>query len=69
MIGKLISEYMKANGIKQSYVAEKVGITPSVMSDICIRNRKIDCLLYYRICCVLGVPYEFFIEKTLNNNG
>lgn len=61
MVGKRISEYLTDNGIKQSFVAEKVGITKSQMSDICTKGRSIDCVTYYKICKTLNVPLEMFL--------
>lgn len=63
MVGSRIKEYLKSNGIKQSYVADEVGITDSLMSAICNKDRAIDCLVYYKICKLLNVPYEYFIEE------
>lgn len=63
MVGKRIDEYLTENGIKQSFVAEKVGIEPSRMSGICKKGRNIDCVLYYKICKVLNVPFETFMEE------
>ena len=63
MVGLKIKEYLEENGIKQSFVAEKVGITPSRMSEIVNKQNKIiDCVLYYKICKVLNVPLELFLE-------
>jgi transcriptional regulator with XRE-family HTH domain len=63
MIGAAIKNYLDANGIKQAFVAEKVGITPGQMSDICNNGRKtIDCVLYYKICRALNVPLDLFFE-------
>ena len=62
MVGKKIKKYLKEHGIKQGYVAEMVGISSSRMSDICNRDRAIDCVLYQKICKALGVPLETFLE-------
>lgn len=63
MIGRLIKEYLEKEGIKQNVVAEKVGISANTMSDICSEKRKtIDCIEYYKICKVLGVPLNYFLE-------
>ena len=62
MIGKLIKEYLQDKGIKQNYVAERAGITDNAMSDICNGKRDIGCIEYYKICKVLGVPLEYFLE-------
>ena len=63
MVGKNIGQYLIENGIKQSFVAEKVGIPKSQMSDICTKDRSVDSVLYYRICKVLNVPLEQFLEE------
>lgn len=62
MVGNNIKEYLTQNGLKQTYLADKLGISSSKMYDICNRDKGIDCVLYYKICKVLNVPYEFFIE-------
>lgn len=63
MVGRKIGQYLKENGIKQSFVAEKVGIAPSKMSDICNKDMNIDCILYYKICKVLNVSLETFLTE------
>lgn len=60
-VGKRIGQYLTDNGIKQAFVAEKVGITRPQMSDICNKDRTIDCVLYYKICKTLNVPLETFL--------
>ena len=62
MVGKRIGQYLKANGIKQAFVAEKVGISCPQMSDICTKGRSVDCVLYYKICKALNLPLETFLE-------
>lgn len=62
MVGKKIGEYLKDNGIMQSFVAEKVGIPKAKMSDICSKDRSVDCVTYYKICKVLNVPLETFLK-------
>ena len=63
MIGILIKQYLVENGIKQAFLSEKCGFTPSVVSDICMGNRKVDCVEYTRICKALNLPLEYFFEK------
>ena len=60
MIGTNIRAYLKENGIKQAYVAERAGIPSSQMSRICNGKRNIDCVTYYKICTVLNVPLDLF---------
>ena len=62
MVGKRIGQYLKDHGITQSFVAEKVGIDKPRMSEICTKGRSIDCVLYYKICKALNVPFETFLE-------
>lgn len=61
MVGKKISEYLVANGIKQTFLADKTGMTSSVISDICNSKRKIDCIEYFKICKALNLPLEYFM--------
>lgn len=63
MVGRRIKEYLKENGIKQTFVAEKSGLSNSVISDICSRGRKIDVVEYYKICKALNVPLETFLDE------
>lgn len=62
VIGGKIKIYLKDNGIKQSFVAEKSGLTESIISDICNEKRKVDVIEYYKICKALQVPLNYFLE-------
>lgn len=62
MVGKKIDEYLADNGIKKSWLADKVGIDAPRLTDICKNGRVIDCVLYYKICKALNVPLETFVE-------
>ena len=63
MIGLRIKEYLVQNGIKQSFLSEKTGMAPSVISDICTGKRKdLGVVDYYKICNALGVSMDFFVE-------
>lgn len=61
-IGKKIQDYLRENGIKQSFVAERSGLTDSIISDICNDKRKVDVIEYYKICKALQVPLNHFLE-------
>jgi len=61
MVGAKIKDYLQRNGIKQTFLAEKTGLSNSQISDICNHDRKIDCIEYYRICKALDVPLGMFI--------
>jgi transcriptional regulator with XRE-family HTH domain len=63
MIGLRIKTYLDEHGIRYAFLAEKLHITPSVMTDLLKGKRKIDCVEYYKICEILGVNLEFFFEQ------
>lgn len=62
MISKRIKKYLEENGIKQAFVAEKIGIGASQLNRVLNTGRKIDCVTYYKICRALNVPLEYFME-------
>ena len=62
MIGNRIKEYLRDNGIKQSYLAEKTGLSNCQISDIVNHDRRIDCVEYYKICNALNVPLDHFMQ-------
>lgn len=64
MVGARIKEYLQQNGIKQTFLSEKTGISTNKISDICIHDRRIDCVDYYKICKALNVPLEMFLEDS-----
>ena len=63
-IGIKIKEHLDQNGIKYSFVAEKANIPAPVMSVILSGSRDVKILEYYRICRVLNVPFEKFIDNS-----
>ena len=63
MVGAKIKEYLAEKGIKQSFLAQKTGLTDHAISDICNKDRRIDCVEYYKICKALDVPLETFLEE------
>jgi transcriptional regulator with XRE-family HTH domain len=64
MVGKKIKKYLSENGIKQNFLSEKTDISISKISRICSGEVKnIDCVEYYKICKVLGVPFEYFLSE------
>lgn len=62
MVGKRIKNYLIENGIKQTFLAEKTGLSTMVISDICNKDRKIDVVEYEAICSALNVPLEKFLR-------
>ncbi len=61
-IGIKIGNYLRDNGIKQTFLCDKTGISAGVMSDICTGKRKsVDCIDYYKICKALGLDLLTFL--------
>lgn len=65
MIHDVIREYIKSNGIKQTFIAEKLGVSDRTVTDMLNGNRKITAEEYYLLCKVLGVPMTYFFDKIL----
>lgn len=55
MLGTYLKQYMKNNGIKQSYLSEKTGITQQTLTAILDGQRKMEVAEYYDICAAIGV--------------
>ena len=62
MLGMLIKEYMRKNGIKQSYVADKIGMPPQVLGQILNGNRKIETKEFFVLCEAIGVDAVEFAQ-------
>lgn len=61
-VQKRIKDYLTEHGIKQGFLAEKLGVTDSIISAMLNGNRNIDCIEYFEICRALDVPLETFFE-------
>lgn len=62
MVGAKIKAYLVENGIKQTFLAQKAGLTDSRVSDICNGSaQRIDCIEYYKICKALNLDLEYFM--------
>lgn len=62
MLGALAKEYMQNNGIKQSYVAEKIGMSPQVLGQILNEKRKIEATEFFNMCEAMGVDAAEFAK-------
>ncbi len=69
MVGKDIKSYLKENGIKQNFVAQKIGIPATTLNSMLSEKQKLSVDIYFRICYVLGEsPLRFApsFEKTMS---
>jgi transcriptional regulator with XRE-family HTH domain len=63
MVVDEIAEYVKAKGIKQSVIAEAIGITPQAMSDTLRGERALKAEEFVDICAFLEVPMSKFVNR------
>lgn len=62
-VGKYLKNIIENKGLKQSHVAEMVGMTPQVLGQIMAGRRKIEVSEYYSICVAMGEnPTKVAIE-------
>lgn len=63
MVGKKIKKYLDENGIKYSFVAEKIGMPMNMFSPLLSGKRKMSAEEYLLICNAIGVDAGYFDEK------
>ena len=63
MLGLKIKKYMDAKGIKQTFLADKTGMSTQIVNAILNGNRKIEAVEYYSICKALDRPLNYFMEE------
>ena len=62
-MGEKIRAYLDSHGIKQTFLAEQTGLAYQIISDICLKGRKVEATEYKKICDALGVPLDYFFEE------
>lgn len=68
MVGAYLKAYMKEKGIKQSFVAEKINLSPQILSAMLNGQRKIEVKEYYAICSAMEAnPTEIAIGAGIYN--
>ena len=63
MLYEKIKVYIEHAGIKQNYIAEKIGVSPAVLSAMLTGKRNIIAEEYFSICAALGVSVGMFIDE------
>lgn len=53
MIGAYLKAYMKEKGIKQSFIAEKINLSPQILGAMLNGQRKIEVTEFYAICSAM----------------
>lgn len=54
MLGKHLKEIIEKKGLKQSHIAETVGMTPQIFGQILAGKRKVEVSEFYKICVAIG---------------
>ena len=60
MVAEKINAYITEKGIKQSYVAEKAGISLQEMNDYMKGRRRLRADTFFKICRALNESSEIF---------
>lgn len=60
MIGLEIKKYLDENGIKYSFLSEKIGMPMNMLSPLLNDKRKMSVEEYFSICSALKVPVSKF---------
>ena len=59
-INERLNDYVDKNGIKQSFIAQKTGISPDTISKILNGNRRIMADEFLDICTALNIDPNIF---------
>jgi plasmid maintenance system antidote protein VapI len=62
--GKVLNQEIKNRGLKQGYVADKIGISPAYMSQLVNGSKKVSTDVAVRASIILGVPLDIFLKKS-----
>ena len=62
MTGEKIKNYLKEKGITQAHISKVTGINKMKINSILSSKQKMLLEDYLKICKVLDVPVDFFIE-------
>ncbi|MBQ9773127.1 MAG: helix-turn-helix transcriptional regulator [Clostridia bacterium] len=62
-IGFLVKQYLEERGVSQAFLARAVGVSVQTMNAICNDRQTMSAELYYAICRVLGLPFDYFYKK------
>ncbi len=62
-MGEKIRAYLESHGIKRQYLAEQTGLSYSVITDICMKGRKVEVSEYHKICKALELSLDYFFEN------
>ncbi len=62
MVARKINEYLIANGVKKTWLAERLGVPVSTLSTILNGRVQMKAEMFINICKILGVAPETFAD-------
>ena len=63
-MNRAIKQYLEERGIKQSFLGERLGMSPSTVNALINGNRGISAKEYFQICDALNLPLDYFKNAT-----
>ncbi|MEE1049505.1 MAG: helix-turn-helix transcriptional regulator [Clostridia bacterium] len=69
MVRENIAAYVKNNGIKQKFIADNIGISPSAVSQLLNGEREISAEEYINICNLFNVSCDYFVTNKQTNRA
>lgn len=63
MVGQRIKKYLDDNGIKYSFVSDKIGMPMNMFSPLLNGKRKMSAEEYFLICEAIGVDAGMFATE------
>ena len=61
MIKNRIKAYLNENNINMLAVADGIDTSQEELEQVFASDEELDCIIYYKVCKFLGVPFESFI--------
>lgn len=68
-VGEKIKRYIEENGISQTYISKKTGITKPKLNLALNGNRRLTFPEYEMICWVLNVNTDKFLQPRMQEGG
>lgn len=65
-VNKILSDYIKNNGIKYSFIARKTGIEARIIQMIVNSERYLRADEFIAICIALNLDPNYFLERVKN---
>ena len=62
MVRENIANYVKQNGIKQKFIADNIGLSPSAVSQMLNGEREISAEEYVNICRLFNLSCDYFVN-------